>query len=131
MDLLDITTVQDYAEIFLSEDLWPLQMTWHVVQSGGCPSVDIILGTLGCGATTYGSENFMAGRICEDWCMMQVVPGARVPADGCVVEGRSHVDESMVTGESAPVRKRAGDSIISGTVNTSGPLIVQARRPYM
>ena len=68
---------------------------------------------------------------CEGWCMMQVVPGARVPADGCVVEGRSHVDESMVTGESAPVRKRAGDSIISGTVNTSGPLIVQARRPYM
>jgi len=45
-----------------------------------------------------------------------VVPGARVPADGMVAEGRSHVDESMVTGESAPVTKRPGDAVIGGTV---------------
>ncbi len=44
----------------------------------------------------------------------QVLPGARVPADGEVVGGASHVDESMITGEPAPVAKRAGDPVISG-----------------
>jgi P-type E1-E2 ATPase len=55
----------------------------------------------------------------------QVVSGARVPADGEVVEGRSYVDESMVTGESKPLSKRPGDAVISGTVNGSAPLIVK------
>ena len=58
-----------------------------------------------------------------------MVPGARVPADGVVVEGRSHVDESMVTGESVPVAKRPGDPVIGGTVNGGAPLIIKARRP--
>ena len=44
----------------------------------------------------------------------QVLPGARVPADGEVVDGSSHVDESMITGEPAPVAKRIGDLVISG-----------------
>ena len=44
----------------------------------------------------------------------QVLPGARVPADGEVVDGTSHVDESMITGEPAPVSKRPGDAVISG-----------------
>ena len=60
-------------------------------------------------------------------CDVQVVSGARVPADGEVVEGRSHVDESMVTGESKPVAKRPSDGVISGTVNCSGPLVIKAR----
>ena len=55
---------------------------------------------------------------------MQVMPGARIPADGVVVAGRSHVDESMLTGESLPVNKRPGDEAIGGTVNTGGPLQV-------
>ena len=55
----------------------------------------------------------------------QVLSGARVPADGEVVEGRSHVDESMVTGESKPAAKRPGDGLISGTVNCSGPLVMK------
>ena len=55
----------------------------------------------------------------------QVLSGARVPADGEVVEGRSHVDESMVTGESKPATKRPGDGLISGTVNCSGPLVMK------
>ena len=50
-----------------------------------------------------------------------------MPADGEVVEGRSHVDESMVTGESKPAAKRPGDSLISGTVNCSGPLVMKVR----
>lgn len=55
----------------------------------------------------------------------QVVSGARVPADGVVVEGRSYVDESMVTGESKPIGKRPGEAVISGTVNGSAPLIIK------
>lgn len=43
------------------------------------------------------------------------------------MEGRSYVDESMVTGESKPVTKKAGDSVISGTVNSSGPLVIQVQ----
>ena len=58
-----------------------------------------------------------------------MVAGAKIPADGRVVEGRSHVDESMVTGESKPVTKKAGDTVISGTVNSTGPLIIQVRSP--
>ena len=54
-----------------------------------------------------------------------VRPGARVPADGLVQSGESAVDESMVTGESRPVKKRAGDRVIAGTVNGAGSLRVQ------
>ena len=60
---------------------------------------------------------------------MQVVAGAKIPADGKVVEGRSHVDESMVTGESKPATKRVDDAVIGGTVNSTGPLIIQVRCP--
>ena len=45
---------------------------------------------------------------------LKVLPGARLPADGTVAEGRSFVDESMITGESVPVTKRPGDTVISG-----------------
>ena len=53
-----------------------------------------------------------------------VRPGARVPADGTVRRGESTVNESMITGESSPVAKRVGDTVIAGTVNGSGALHV-------
>src|SRR5206468_365073 len=52
--------------------------------------------------------------------MIAVRPGERVPVDGEVVAGESAVDESMLTGESMPVVKRAGDRVIGGTMNTTG-----------
>lgn len=55
-------------------------------------------------------------------------PGASIPADGVVVEGESDLNESMITGESRPVRKRAGDSVIGGTVNASGSLRVEIQQ---
>ncbi|MCX9076565.1 MAG: HAD-IC family P-type ATPase, partial [Candidatus Methanoperedens sp.] len=55
-------------------------------------------------------------------------PGASVPADGTVVEGDSSVNESMITGESQPVDKSAGDQVIAGTVNGSGSLRVEIRQ---
>jgi Cu2+-exporting ATPase len=51
-----------------------------------------------------------------------VRPGARVPADGVVLDGSSSVDESMLTGESRPVEKTTGDKVIAGTVNAAGSL---------
>lgn len=52
-------------------------------------------------------------------------PGSSVPADGVVVEGESQVNESMITGESRPVDKNVGDSVVAGTVNGSGSLRVE------
>jgi Cu+-exporting ATPase len=59
---------------------------------------------------------------------LRVRPGEKVPVDGAVVEGRSAVDESMVTGESMPVTKESGASVIGGTVNRSGALVIEAKR---
>src|SRR6266404_3253075 len=56
---------------------------------------------------------------------LRVRPGEKIPVDGAVVEGRSFVDESMVTGESMPVSKAEGDRVIGGTVNQSGGLLLR------
>jgi Cu+-exporting ATPase len=60
--------------------------------------------------------------------LLRVRPGEKIPVDGVVTEGRSFVDESMVTGESMPVPKAEGDKVIGGTVNQSGGLIVRAEK---
>jgi Cu+-exporting ATPase len=58
--------------------------------------------------------------------LMVVRPGERVPADGRVVEGASHLDEALLTGESLPVAKGAGDRVTGGAVNGEGLLLVEA-----
>jgi len=57
--------------------------------------------------------------------LVVVRPGDRVPVDGTVVEGRSHVDESLITGESRPVAKDKGDAVTGGSVNAEGALLVR------
>jgi Cu+-exporting ATPase len=57
---------------------------------------------------------------------LRVRPGERVPVDGEILEGRSALDESMVTGESMPVTKSAGDKVIGGTMNQSGGFVMRA-----
>ena len=57
---------------------------------------------------------------------LRVRPGEKVPVDGAVVDGRSSVDESMVTGESMPVTKEPGGRLVAGTLNQSGGLVMRA-----
>ncbi len=59
---------------------------------------------------------------------LRVRPGEKIPVDGEVVEGRSAVDQSMVTGESMPVTKKPGDKVIGGTINQSGSFIMRAEK---
>ena len=60
--------------------------------------------------------------------ILVVRPGERIPVDGIVTEGRSGVDESMLTGESLPLSKQVGDEVIGGSINQQGRLKFQARR---
>ncbi len=59
---------------------------------------------------------------------LRVRPGEKVPVDGVVVDGKSSIDESMVTGESIPVEKNQGDKLIGATVNSTGTMIMEAKR---
>jgi P-type Cu+ transporter len=59
---------------------------------------------------------------------LRVRPGEKIPVDGELIEGRSAVDESMLTGESMPVTKEAGSKVIAGTLNTTGSFIMRAEK---
>ena len=59
---------------------------------------------------------------------LRVRPGERVPVDGTVLDGRSSVDESLLTGEPVPVEKAAGDAVTGATINGSGTLVIEAAR---
>lgn len=58
--------------------------------------------------------------------LIKVLPGKQIPVDGCIVSGKSHVDESMMTGEPIPNLKKMNDSLYAGTVNQEGVLIMKA-----
>ncbi len=59
---------------------------------------------------------------------LRVRPGEKIPVDGIVQDGRSTIDESMVTGESMPVTREAGARVIGGTLNQTGALVIEANR---
>ncbi|MCX7986586.1 MAG: heavy metal translocating P-type ATPase [Bacteroidales bacterium] len=61
-----------------------------------------------------------------DW--LRVLPGAKVPLDGRIVDGNTYVDESMLTGESIPVFRQKGDRVIGGTINQSGSFVMQVEK---
>jgi Cu2+-exporting ATPase len=60
--------------------------------------------------------------------VVSIAPGERIPADGVVLEGASSADESLLTGESRPVPKRAGDELVGGSVNLEQPLVMRVTR---
>lgn len=59
---------------------------------------------------------------------LRVRPGEKIPVDGKVVDGRSSVDESMITGEPIPVEKNSGDSVVGATINGTGNLTIEAEK---
>ena len=75
---------------------------------------------------TDGSDEEVALDLVAVGDRLRVRPGEKVPVDGEVIEGRSALDESMVTGESMPVTKEAGSKVIAGTLNTTGSFIMRA-----
>ncbi|MHA1559522.1 MAG: heavy metal translocating P-type ATPase [Alphaproteobacteria bacterium] len=75
-----------------------------------------------------GSESEVALEEVAVGDKLRVRPGEKVPTDGTVEDGRSSLDESMVTGESLPVSKTKGDRVIGGTVNQSGALTIVAEK---
>ena len=60
--------------------------------------------------------------------LIQVMPGQKVPVDGKIVSGNSNIDESMVTGESLPVKKAQGDQVIGATINQTGSFVMEAQK---
>jgi len=60
--------------------------------------------------------------------LVRVRPGAAVPADGEIVDGRSDIDESLLTGESAPVTRTTGEQVVAGSISGSGSLVVRVTR---
>ena len=77
---------------------------------------------------TDGSEEEVSLDLIAVGDRLRVRPGEKIPVDGELIEGRSAVDESMVTGESMPVTKEAGSKVIAGALNTTGSFIMQAEK---
>ncbi|HEV8658395.1 MAG TPA: heavy metal translocating P-type ATPase [Thermoanaerobaculia bacterium] len=75
-----------------------------------------------------GSETDIPLEQVQVGMTLRVRPGEKVPVDGIVVDGTSHVDESMVTGEPMPVEKKKDDRLIGATVNGTGSLLMRAER---
>ncbi|WP_062307806.1 heavy metal translocating P-type ATPase, partial [Demequina subtropica] len=71
-----------------------------------------------------GTEHVSIGDL-QNGDTVVVRPGGRIPADGTIVKGDASIDESMITGESAPVAKHEGDRVVAGTVATDGSLRVE------
>ncbi len=75
-----------------------------------------------------GSDEEVGLELINAGDRLRVRPGEKVPVDGNVEDGRSSLDESMVTGESMPVTKAQGDAVIGGTLNQTGALIIAATK---
>jgi Cu+-exporting ATPase len=75
-----------------------------------------------------GHEQEIAVDEIQKGDVLRVRPGEKVPIDGLIVDGRSNIDESMITGEPMPVSKRAGEKVIGATVNQTGSFLMRAER---
>jgi P-type Cu+ transporter len=75
-----------------------------------------------------GKEEEVPVNEIEKGDLLRVRPGEKVPIDGVIVEGRSHIDESMITGEPMPVNRLPGEKVIGATVNQTGSFLMRTER---
>ncbi len=75
-----------------------------------------------------GQERDMPLESVQAGAKLRVRPGEKIPVDGVVLDGKTSVDESMITGEPLPVEKTGGDKVTGGTLNTTGSFLMQAER---
>jgi Cu2+-exporting ATPase len=75
-----------------------------------------------------GHDREIDARLLQYGDQFRLLPHSRVPTDGTIVQGKTEIDESMLTGEAMPVLKRVGDGVIAGTVNGDGTVLVQLDR---
>ena len=75
-----------------------------------------------------GREEDIPLQQVETGFILRIRPGEKIPVDGVVTEGQSHVDESMISGESIPVTKTIGDKVVGATVNGTGSLLMRAEK---
>jgi Cu+-exporting ATPase len=75
-----------------------------------------------------GQEHEIAVEEIQKGDVLRVRPGEKVPIDGVIVDGKSNIDESMITGEPMPISKRAGEKVIGATVNQTGSFLMRAER---
>ncbi|HET6887026.1 MAG TPA: copper-translocating P-type ATPase [Candidatus Udaeobacter sp.] len=75
-----------------------------------------------------GQEEEIAVNEIQKGDVLRVRPGEKVPIDGVIIDGKSNVDESMITGEPMPVAKQAGETVIGATVNQTGSFLMRAER---
>ena len=75
-----------------------------------------------------GEEHEVAVQDVEQGDRLRIKPGDKIPVDGSIVEGESHVDESMITGEPEPVEKSKGSNVSAGTINGQSSFIMQAEK---
>src|SRR6478609_8510015 len=85
------------------------------------------IGSEGAAATKHEEEEIAVDAI-QKGDLLRVRPGEKVPIDGMIVEGRSNVDESMITGEPMPISKGAGDRVVGATMNQTGSFLMRAER---
>src|SRR5207248_753338 len=75
-----------------------------------------------------GKEEEVAVEAVVAGDLLRVRPGEKIPVDGVITEGKSSVDESMITGESVPVEKKSGDKVTGATINDTGSFLMRAER---
>jgi Cu+-exporting ATPase len=75
-----------------------------------------------------GQEQEIAVDEIQKGDVLRVRPGEKIPIDGVIIDGKSNIDESMITGEPIPVSKRAGEKVIGATVNQTGSFLMRAER---
>lgn len=87
---------------------------------------EALLVTLDKGSTQIKSEEWINVELVQKGDVLLVKPGSKIPCDGKVISGKSSVNESLITGEAMPVAKDVGDSVIGGTVNQVGAILIEA-----